>query len=67
MPVICWLVLPRSREEDEDPEARQIRARVGGRVSRKRGSRLLTISYETSDTREYELPATARLRVTERR
>ena len=57
--------LPKSGEEDEDPEARQIRARVGGRVSRKRGSRLLTISYETSDTREYELPATARLRVTE--
>ena len=57
--------LPRSGEEDEDPDARQIRARVGGRVSRKRGSRLLTISYETSDTREYELPATARLRVAE--
>ena len=55
--------MPRSGDEDEEPEARQIRARVGGRVSRKRGSRLLTISYETSDTREYELPATARLRV----
>ncbi len=55
--------LPRSGDEDEEPEARQIRARVGGRVSRKRGSRLLTISYESSDTREYELPATARLRV----
>ncbi|MXX79695.1 MAG: DNA-directed RNA polymerase subunit beta' [Chloroflexi bacterium] len=54
---------PQSGEEDEDPESRQIRARVGGRVSRRRGSRLLTISYETSDTREYELPATARLRV----
>ncbi len=55
--------MPKSGEEDEDPEARQVRARVGGRVTRKRGSRLLTISYETSDTREYELPATARLRV----
>ncbi len=54
---------PQSGEEDEDPESRQIRARVGGHVSRRRGSRLLTISYETSDTREYELPATARLRV----
>ena len=55
--------MPRSGEEDEEPESRQVRARVGGRVTRKRGSRLLTISYETSDTREYELPATARLRV----
>ncbi|MCE2560027.1 MAG: DNA-directed RNA polymerase subunit beta' [Acidobacteria bacterium] len=55
--------LPRSGEDDEEPESRQVRARVGGRVTRKRGSRLLTISYETSDTREYELPATARLRV----
>ncbi len=55
--------MPKSGEEDEDPESRQVRARVGGRVTRKRGSRLLTISYETSDTREYELPATARLRV----
>ena len=57
--------LPQSGDEDEEPEARRIRARVGGRVSRKRGSRLLTISYETSDTREYELPATARLTVAE--
>ena len=55
--------MPKSGEEDEEPESRQVRARVGGRVTRKRGSRLLTISYETSDTREYELPATARLRV----
>ena len=53
---------PKSADEDEDPEARRVLARVGGRVSRKRGSRLLTISYETSDTREYPLPATARLR-----
>ena len=57
--------MPASGDEDEEPEARQIRARVGGSVSRKRGSRILTISYETSDTREYELPATARLRVAE--
>ena len=57
--------MPASGDEDEEPEARQIRARVGGHVSRKRGSRILTISYETSDTREYELPATARLRVAE--
>ena len=55
--------LPQSGDEDEDPEARQIRARVGGRVSRRRGARKLYIAYETSDTREYELPATARLRV----
>ena len=55
--------MPRSGEEDEEPESRQVRARVGGQVTRKRGSRMLTISYETSDTREYELPATARLRV----
>ncbi len=54
---------PQSGEEDEDPESRQVRARVGGRVSRRRGSRLLTISYETRDAREYELPANARLRV----
>ncbi len=54
---------PQSGEEDEDPESRKIRARVGGRISRRRRSRLLTISYETSDTREYELAATARLKV----
>ncbi len=55
--------LPATNDEDEEPEARQVRAQVGGRVGRRRGSRLLTISYETSETREYELPATARLEV----
>ena len=56
---------PKSGEEDEDNEERKVRARVGGRVSRKRGARTLSISYETSDTREYPLPATARLKVTD--
>ena len=54
--------LPKSGDDD-DPEARRVRARVGGRVSRTRGSRLLTIEYETTDTREYELAANARLTV----
>ena len=57
--------LPRTGDEDEEPESRRIRARVGGRVSRKRGSRMLTISYETHETVEYDIPASARLRAEE--
>ncbi len=55
--------LPRTPDNEDDPESRQIRARVGGVVRRQRGSRLLTISWETSDQREYELQNAARLRV----
>ena len=55
---------PRSGEDDDDDrEERRVRARVGGVVSRKRGSRLLTVAWETADEREYELPKTARMRV----
>ena len=57
--------LPRSEDEQADPETRRIRARIDGVVERRRGARRLTIRYETHDTREYDVPASARLRIAE--
>ena len=57
--------LPRNEDLDADPEARRVRARIDGVVERRRGTRRLTIRYETHDTREYDIPAAARLRAAE--
>ena len=51
--------------EEEDQEARRIRARVDGAVDRKPRSRRLAVSYATSETREYDIANSARLRVEE--
>ena len=56
---------PPSGEENEEIESRRLRARIGGVVERRKGGRRLTIRYETHDTREYDIPAAARLRVAE--
>ena len=57
--------LPRGEEEQPDPEARRIRARIDGMVERRRGARRLTIRFETHDAREYDIPASARLKIAE--
>ena len=57
--------LPRSEDLDADPESRRVRARIDGVIERRRGTRRLVIRYETHDTREYDIPAAARLRVAE--
>ena len=50
---------------EEDQEARRIRARVDGVVDRKPRARRLAVSYATSETREYDIANSARLRVEE--
>ena len=57
--------LPKPEEETDDPEARRLRARVDGVIERKRGTRRLAITYFTTETREYDIPAAARLRIAE--
>ena len=57
--------LPKPEEETDDPEVRRLRARVDGVVERKRGTRRLAITYFTTETREYDIPAAARLRIAE--
>ena len=52
-------------DEASDTESRRIRARVGGIVSRRRGSRRLAITYSTEETHRYQIDATARLLVEE--
>ena len=54
---------PRTPDSEDDPESRQVRARVGGVVSRQRGSRLLAISWDTTDEREYEVANSATVEV----
>ena len=56
---------PPSGAEDEEIESRRLRARIGGVVERRRGGRRLRIRYETHDRREYDIPASARLRIAE--
>ncbi len=56
---------PRGDDPDPDPETRRVRARIDGVIERRRGTRRLIIRYETHDTREYDIPAAARLRVAE--
>ena len=56
---------PPSGAEDEEIESRRIRARISGVIERRRGARRLRIRYETHDRREYDIPASARLRVAE--
>ena len=52
-------------EDDEDPDARRVRARVDGVVERRPRSRRVSVAYSTKETREYEIAAAARLRVEE--
>ena len=61
-------LLPRIDGEDDaenDLESRRVRARIDGTVERRRRSRRLVIRYETRETREYDIPAAARLRIAE--
>ena len=52
-------------DDDEDPDARRVRARVDGVVERRPRSRRVSVAYSTKETREYEIAAAARLRVEE--